>query len=415
MDLGPRPREDRDFVRDAAKKLAAEIFAERVGAPVEVAVHIVDEPNIWIERISRDDEPDVAVDTVKARLEELEGIYGESPDWDHMRLYTATSLIAMSRAHIERAVGLLADVKDVPLALDKTGKFLMHMLENKKDMGVLEAGLIMDKLLVRLRALHSSEALTGALSRLPSPLLKLLTDRSEAELLSVETARDVYFSAPWDELEALAGNKPLWPDDMTEDDQIRTVLRYGSLFHRTFSWPEVLRKDAEALKAYVGERQAGREGDVWDRLRFLAVSGLYARSQDKLARSVARSMEPQMMAMVVFALLEDKNDALAMDLMYDIPDSVMFGKMLAIGEWSDRRAIEAIIEDLTFVASPRETRKHDPAHRLGTAQGVYEVYAERAEDDDVWVDLAEVMGRRVELLKRQIQIGYIKAPARKSK
>ena len=137
---------------------------------------------------------------------------------------------------------------------------------------------------------------------------------------------------------------------------------------------------------------------------------------------MTRSMaDPEMMAMVAHALLERGRDRDAMDVVWDIPDPRVMGQMLYLGEWQDRTHAQELIEDITQ-ANPRTTQKYDPKLRVGVTEGLQALFTARQQEALVaqntaaaaeWAQQADVMYRRAELLRRQITIGYIKAPRKK--
>jgi hypothetical protein len=201
---------------------------------------------------------------------------------------------------------------------------------------------------------------------------------------------------------------------MDFETRTRVVAIVGVQLHGTIAGGEIARKNAEAIKAFIAEQQADQGGDAWDQLRFITALTLYDRDGAKFGRIIARAMDdPEMMAMVVYALLERQREQDAMEVMHDIPDAKIVGKMLELGEWSDPAAMAAMIEDIT-VAGPKTKLKHDPQLRLGVAQGLHELYAERVNRGQTeWTDQAETMRKRVQLIERQIVSGYIRAPRKK--
>ena len=428
---GPRYRKQEADIRD---------LGERFGIPPDEAEALLLSPMHWMERMKPgNDESEAVHAEVIATTDYFENAHGPAQYWDDLRIAMAAAFIATSQ--LERAVELLVRAHDTVAAIDHASQALVRAVRqgNLGQSAIFEFSELMDDRYARagrrvefvqaslagLGQFVTSELLGGDAKtaptfkapqqRKPSGPTKKSTDKLEPiPEVPYDAAVELYPHAPWVDLGMLVDEGDYWPDDMGVEARLRLIVDFGVRLSDAVADEKIERKKAEAIKAFIAERQDGRGGEAWDRLRLMAALGMYDRGGAKFGRILARSMDdPEMMAMVVHALIERERDADAMDVMQDIPDPKIFGKMLALGMWQDRAAIQALIEDLT-VAGPKTQLKHDPQLRLGVAQGLHELYAGRAaEGDATWADEAEKMRKRAELLQRQIENGYIKAPRKK--
>jgi hypothetical protein len=384
-------------------------------------------PITWRARLEHDNfSADEVHQEVLKTVGELKGQYGESDYWDRMLLAMAESFIASSEFEkasellaradnlevvVERAVAIVTgSVRRGSLGPESVTAFTNAMFNAFYQAGRIEelSGAGFADLNRRLEV--AFEPTSAAFLRVSATDLGEKPD-FEPELqpeISYEEAIEIYPHAPWQELGPLADNDQKWPEEMDVEKRFRVVVDFGVMLHETVEDTEVDRKAAEALKAFIEEGQAGRGGEAWDIMRFIAAVKLYDRNGARFGRIFARNMDDQeMSAMVAYALLERKRDSDAMAVLEDLRDKELHGRMLVLGEWQEPEKVAALIEDLTQV-TPRTRRKHDPQLRLGVARGVHAVYASFVEEGaTTWADRAEVMRKRAELLARQINMKYI--------
>lgn len=363
-------------------------------------------------------------DELNVILDGLEEKHGKSDYWDRARYTIASKLIFIGEYDL--VADLVVRINNLESALEGVeNKVVKGVKAGKLDESVIF--LLTNAVAAAFRDVSREDELADVgftleyfLQLLEPSNADLLgvqaTERDEAPFVatplpevSYEEAREQYWHAPWEELGPLADSPEKWPEGIELPDRFKLVAAFGVRLHETVGVAdEIDRKAAEALKAFIAEKQSGREGEAWDVMRFVAAVKLYDRGGAKFGRIFARSMDDEKMsAMVVHALLERKRDEDAMAVLDDLRDKELHGKMLVLGEWQDPDKIAALIEDLTFV-TPRTRQKHDPLLRLGVARGIHEHYAARAEEDpEQWAEKAEIMRKRAVLLDRQITIGYI--------
>jgi|GEM_PF-6515071 len=429
---GPRPGEGGEF-DGLPPEVDVGNFVRRHGVTAAEAKAIMMKPIDWLTRLAEDEDPASVIPEAETRLAELEERFGPADDWDIMRAGLAQGLISFNHEHVEYAMAVLAKVTDVTKAVH----FMEDYVFEAARAGVFSPSEVMNILLamqaafegagrgeefIRVHKAMSYRPDSDALDRIRAAHTARVRQQKPAPApqvapreVSYEEAQEHHPSAPWAELDVLMYQDDHWPEAMPVADRTRIIVDFGVQLHNTVGGTKIERKNAEGIKSLIAERQDGRSGEAWDRLRFLAAFGLYEHPEGaKFGRIITRSMdEPEMMAMIVHALLEGQRQRDAMDVMQDIPDAKVFGKMLALGEWPDRAAITALIEDVTVVTS-RTIKKHDPQFRLGVAQGLHEHYTFRgAEGDEASAAHAETMRKRVELLQRQISVGYIKSVRKK--
>lgn len=358
---------------------------------------------------------------------QLEEEHGHDDHWDRARLAIAESFIVMGE--FVRAADILSHTYNTEVVLEQAVAIVIREIRRGRlDPDVV---FIFSDVMYRAyeRAGKGEEFTAVGFSNLSQYLVANVEPTNRAKLkvkitdqfgaapdvdpaapreLSFSEASEYYFYAPWADLDPLAKATEKWPEDMGEDERLKFVVDFGIRLHETVEDTEIDRKTAEALKAFIADKQAGRSGEAWDVLRFISAVKMYDRNGAKFGRIFARSMDDQeMSAMVAYALLERKRDADAMDVLQDMRDKKLHGKILALGDWQNPAEIADLIEDLTQV-TPKTRKKYDPKLRLGVAQGVHAVYARRVEEGDTsWAEQAEEMRKRAALLERQIAIGYI--------
>ena len=382
-------------------------------------------------RLARGENPAEITVFVMQRLETLALRFGPSADWDDMRVAFAQALIALNEVPL--AARLLTGVSEIGPAMDTLTNFTVRAIR-EGDLPVLAlhtigievqnafyaAGRGDEFLAETIAGLAEvddglavlSETATGVMRapRRSSDLAGGPQGGSATEFEAVtdfETAAQRFPRAPWHELITLATTDEQWPEAMDADTRRTIVIDFGRLLHAALDTPKVERKPAEAIKATINNHQGDREGEAWDRMRFIAALGLYDADAANFGRVMARSMrDPEMMAMVVHALIDRGHERRAMEVMEDIPEPKVYGKMLLLGDWPDRAAIDLLIEEITHV-TPKTIKKYDPALRVGVAEGIVDLHRSREEHER-----ADLMQKRVDLLRRQITTGYIK-PAKK--
>jgi len=425
--LGPRPVENGESGRHHLSGEAT-AMARRHSMPFELAALVVNEPAHWMQRLANYEDAQEVTTAAVSQIKHYEERYGVSRDWDMMRIYLGGALIVQSRANSDMAAEVLVGASDVHLMMKEIGDFLAHAvasdsmdhLEMRAIIAKVTDGLVgihgeewMQQTFADFVDAHSNSVMVSSVFGAEWQTEAVIKTPPEPEITTIAAARERCTIPPWDTLEALIEWEEVWPEDTAIEERTDIILQFGRLMHEAFSPPNVERKAAEGVKLFIKQRQSGRAGDVWDDLRFIVISGLYSRDEHTLGRTLTRNMDkPQMMAFVAQFLLESGSDAHAMDILNDFPDTNLYGEMLAIGEWSDRAAIDALIEDITIV-TPKTTRKHEPKRQLGAAQGLHKVFAARAVKDPAWEERAEIMRKRAALLERQIRIGYIKSNRKK--
>lgn len=405
--------------RDGVPEEIAQM-SERLGLSTDKVEEIALEPMQWVEQLQDDTVQEVVAKAIH-KIEGYEETFGRGVDWDAMRLALAKMVVVRDSQQAAMAADIIIPVNSLLPALDNFTSFLSQAVargrfSDERAYAIMDA--VVNKLYTQYGVTNSLELLqelTGGARDVLNPILSAMTDAAEfsPKIHTIEKARQFWGSAPWEDIEELLSYDEIWPEAMQANDRQQAAIAFGKTVHTAFSGSELTRKNVEAIKEHLKVAQDGRDDEVWDYLRFFVVVGLYDRGHDNFARGVVRTMNPEKVERVIAFLITDGNEQRAMGVLADMSDPITYGKLLTFDGWSDRAAMDGLIEDITFVASPKAVRKYDPQLRLGTAKGVAAVYAERSAEQPEWIEPAEVMAKRVELLERQIHSGYIKPPARK--
>lgn len=407
----------------------------RHGMSPEEAFALNSEPVTLMRQLLEGDDIDDVVVEIHKKIDYYNRTYGPSPDWDKLHVEAAFALFLMERP--DDAIALLVGVEDIASMIDAYTAFFSMSLNSggftSKD--VFTIGLKLKEALIA--AGRGQEYMRHAFTYLDNlsseqreqyaevvsaHLDGLVDDGTEDEPAWLETKKLLYNVASWPELTEILQEDSYWPDGASRAERRAVVAHFAMLQHHMLVPSKIERKSTEMVKAFVREQEQQRASAVWDRFKFVAAISLYEHNQPNFGRSMTHTMtDPEMIAMVCFALLEHGKDKEALEAAYEIPDVALFGKMLYVGEWTDRAAIDDLLEDITH-ATVKNNRKYDPNLRVGVAEGLYDLFitrqqeAEAAGDQQVaseWQARAAEMQARVTLLRKQISIKFIAAPRKR--
>lgn len=420
-------------------------MSKQYGMSRTEVIAVIEQPYEWIQRLADPDNVDTVVAEVTSELARYEATYGPSEDWDITRSAMVAPFIAVGR--LQEAAVLTVDARDITKTIEgaiqiirhhhRTGEIGEETIDRFYDalMGEFESrgrGKELLEVLTHIHNQHShrrAEMISTVIEMFAMPRFTPPKTESEPEIeleleialepeaLTTDTAREVYTRASWDDITAITDEH--WPDDIDEAGRRGTINRFASYQHTMLDGNKIERKNVEALKAFLRERAQAAPAAVWDHLRFAAAMSLYAAHTPNFGRGMARAMDdPVLMGAVVHALIDNGRDKEAMDVVNDIPYYPTRAKVLYTGEWQDRAAVEALLEDITH-ATQKTHRKYDPGLRVGIAVGLQELFAFNADSAAVannptesarWQAEADKMASRVALLQRQIASGFIRPP-----
>lgn len=410
----------------------AEEVAERNNMSIQQARMAIGLPVTWLIHLEQGfDHLDVLAE-IEEQIAYYETNFGESHDWDDLRVVAMRIFVRVR--NFNYAASVLAGVKDVGHSLecylDVLHKEVVSGQLTMSDLMTLSAAVRKSFLDAGKGQVYMSEGRDILAGAVPEGLLHIYDASGEMVELSqgdsiqewVEIHEPYTPRAFWNEIAEIVEGDDNWPVETHRIARQKVGYIFARSQDKIFSQSKPQRKDVEALKEEIALAESETPCLAMDYFRFVAALSLYDRGAPNFGRGMARAMtDPEMMAMVCHALIERGRDRDATDVWEDIPDYVLQGRMLAAGEWQDQAAIAALIQDITY-ATVKNSRRYEPARRIGIADGLCEQYSYNAQQAQAindapaaakWQEQAGTMAKRAALLRQQELAGFIKARVKK--
>lgn len=388
------------------------------------AEYIALQPIRWMERMQAGEDPDGITQEAMVEIAGYQEQYGRSQDWDEPRAAVAEALIVCG--HFDDAAKMLLDSYDLAHTLEECSVFLARLVK-MGGLTVVEAvgfnDLVAETFVAAARGQEFEEVgekmMLQYLARADSPPVPELT--TPDEWLS-EAGRRRLDRASWGDIQTIMDQTQDWPEQSDDTMRKEVVSMFARHQHNILTDPKSARKEVETLKDYLEQQEQVAPAPVWDKFRFTAAMSFFDANAPNYGRGIAREMtDPEMHAMVSFALIETGRDREALQVAQEIASPQVFAKVLHVGEWADRAFTDAMIEDITHVTI-RNVLKYDPAMRVAVAKGLVDLFiaqhavASREGDTQKMAQLQTAMAdmqARANLLLIQKQNRYIRAPKKK--
>lgn len=403
------------------------------GITEQEAVEIIMAPVFWMARLATSDEPrEDIIAEIRARIEELEAHHGPHTDWDVSRIAMGQALLALGE--FPDAITFFAGVSDISAMADsfinfmvsgiREGAFTITELAELNDMlqqAFIDAGRGAEFMRIAM-AKFLENAPEGFDRTEVTEAVEKVVEEYESNDDWIAQGRRRYPTAWWEEIIPIVDDGSLWPEETAVEARRKIASLFASMQHQVLSEPKKSRKKIEMLKTAIKTEEGKHPAAVWDRFRFVAALSLFKANEPNFGRGMARSMTDEtMIGEVCLTLAMDGWEREAWEVAEEIPSSSLFAQVVHSAEWEDRTRAETLLTDMTVVTT-QNRRKYDPERRLGVAEGLLELFtashaeAEEAGDTEAathWRARAEVMDSRAKLLRKQIEMHYITAPAKK--